>query len=253
MRLGWHFARGLATALFVFPFGTPARRAAEIRRWSRTLIELVGVRLHVHGSLPPGGMPVLVVANHVSWLDVFAVLAVHAVRFVSKSEIRAWPVMGYLAARSGTLFLQRDRSRHAHRIGHEMADALRAGDVVAIFPEGTTTDGTRVLPFHASLLQPAITTGALVQPVAIRFLRSDGTVCTEVAYDGDRTLAETVRYPFAGHPVHAHVHFLEPIPTAALSRRALAAAAAGAIASSLGLPAPDRESRRSPGPRGASQ
>jgi 1-acyl-sn-glycerol-3-phosphate acyltransferase len=223
----------------------PVRRTAEIRRWSRTLLGLLGVRLHVHGALPHGEAPVLVVANHVSWLDIFAVLATHVVRFVSKSEIRSWPVMGYLAARSGTLFLQRDRSRHAHRIGHEMADALRAGDVVAIFPEGTTTDGTKVLPFHASLLQPAITTGALVQPVAIRFLRSNGTVCTEVAYDGDRTLADTVRYPFAGHPVHAHLHFLEPIPVAALSRQALAAAAANAIASSLGLAAPDRESRRS--------
>ena len=175
-RLALHFARGLVTSALVFPFvGAPQRRRT-IQRWSRELLALLSVRLHVHGRPPPeGARPLMVVANHVSWLDIFAINAVVPVRFVAKSEIRRWPLIGWLCAQAGTLFIRQARRRDTARINELVAAALRAGEVFTVFPEGTTTDGSSVRKFHSSLLEPALAARAAVQPVAIRYERDDGT------------------------------------------------------------------------------
>ena len=112
----------------------------------------------------------LVTANHVSWLDIAAVHAVcPQARFVSKADVRHWPLLGWLIGAVGTLFIERERKRDAMRVVHQMAESLIAGDVVAVFPEGTTGDGRALLPFHANLLQAAIAAEAPVQPVALRY------------------------------------------------------------------------------------
>jgi 1-acyl-sn-glycerol-3-phosphate acyltransferase len=112
----------------------------------------------------------LLVANHISWLDISALHAARYCRFVSKSDVKGWPMIGRLAAGVGTLFIERQSRRDTRRIVHNMAASLSAGDVLAVFPEGTTGDGVHLLPFHGNLLQAAITANASIQPVALTFV-----------------------------------------------------------------------------------
>ena len=231
-RLALHLVAGLLTAGLAFPLQSRAARRKTLQRWSARLLSILAVRLHVHGE-PQRERPLMFVANHVSWLDIFAVDAVLPARFIAKSEIAAWPALGWLCARAGTLFIERARPRDMARISAEGAAALRAGDVLAVFPEGTTTDGTRVLPFRSSLLASALTAHASVQPVAIRYERADGSICVEAAYDGDRTLWDVVKGITGERSIDAHVWFLPPLTPDARHRRHLAAAARDAILRTL--------------------
>ncbi|MCW5575051.1 MAG: 1-acyl-sn-glycerol-3-phosphate acyltransferase [Burkholderiales bacterium] len=234
LRITLHLLRGLWTAAVHFPFYPASRRRQAVRGWSRKLLRILGVRLHVEGELPAGNTgPVMLVANHVSWLDIFVINAALPVRFVAKSEIRAWPAIGWLSARTGTLFLERARRRDTARVNREIAAAMTGGDVVAVFPEGTTTDGSRVLRFHGALLQPALIAGARVHPAALRFEHGDGSLCTAAAYDGDKSLWQTLLAIVAQPAVHARLWFLAPLSSAAGHRRELAAAAQQLIADRL--------------------
>jgi 1-acyl-sn-glycerol-3-phosphate acyltransferase len=154
----------------VFPWIDLPRRREHIRRWSITMLRLLRVETRFHG-VPPGGLPgnLLIVANHISWLDIFVIHALQPARFVAKAELRRWPVRGWLSTSVGTLYVGRGRRRHASAVNSEAASALSRGDVVAIFPEGTTTDGMTMLPFKGSLLQPIVDAGGHVQPIAIRY------------------------------------------------------------------------------------
>lgn len=230
-----HLARGALTIAFVFPFLGTNRRKAEVRLWSKRLLRIIDVRLHVHGQLPQArdGRPAMLVANHVSWLDIVVIDAVLPARFVAKSEIRGWPLIGWMSAKAGTLFIERARRRDTARIARQTSDALLAGDVCAVFPEGTTTDGSKVLPFHSSLLQPALLADADVFPVALRFERTDKSLCEEAAFDGDKTLWQAVRAVVSQTTIHAHVWFLDPVPVAGMNRRALALATRDVIARRL--------------------
>ena len=233
-RLALHVARGLLIAAFFFPFERPAQRRREIRRWAKGVLAIVAVRVHVHGKVARV-RPLMLVANHVSWLDIFAIQSVQPVRFVAKSETRAWPLVGWLSARGGTLFIDQARRRDTHRISALVAELLCEGEVFAIFPEGKTTDGSRLLKFHASLLAPALAVGAAVQPVAIRFQREDGTLCTEAAFDGERSLWDTVLGITSQRRIDAHVSFAEPLTNDAGHRRELAAGAREVIRRTLSL------------------
>ena len=234
VRLGMHVARGLAISTFLFPLQSDARRRREIEHWSLQLLTILNVRLFLHGMPPPYTIrPLMLVANHVSWLDICMINAVVAVRFVAKSEIRRWPLLGWLCARAGTLFIDRGRRRDTTRINQMVARRLVAGDVFAVFPEGTTTDGSTLLKFHASLLEPALEAQAAIQPVALWFDRSDGTLCTEAAYDGDRTAWQTLMGITSEHEILAHVCFLRPIFPGERHRRELAYEAREAIRRTL--------------------
>ena len=135
----------------------------------------------------------LLVANHVSWLDIAAMHAVcPQARFVSKADVRRWPLLGWLIGAAGTLFIERERKRDALRVVHQMAEALAAGDMVAVFPEGTTGDGRALLPFHANLLQAAIATETPVQPVALRFTEPGLDYSPAVSSLGATTLVHSV-------------------------------------------------------------
>lgn len=232
--ISWHLADGLLTAAFCFPFYSEARRTRAIRHWSAVLLRRLGVRLHVEGELH-AGRPLMLVANHVSWLDIFAVNAVQPVRFVAKSEIRRWPAIGWLCEKTGTLFIERGRRADAGRVNRLTAEALRAGDVIAVFPEGTTSNGAQVLRFHSALLQPALLADAVVQPVAIRFERVDGTLCVEAAYDGDKNLLQSICDIISQPHIEARLFLLPPLPAQA-DRRALANAAQAAIVNRLPSP-----------------
>lgn len=182
--------RGLWLIYVRFGGMTPAQRRATVQQWSVQTVRACGLRMEVHGNpaQPQPGRGILQVANHVSWIDITALHAVGFCRFVSKDEVHHWPVVGTLADCAETLYLQRGSRRAAARMLHVIADALRGGDTVAIFPEGTTSDGRSLLPFHANLLQAAISADAPVQPVALQFVDAQGRISLSPCYIGDDSL-----------------------------------------------------------------
>lgn len=178
--------------VFVFPRLSQPQKEMRVQAWSMALLNRLGIRLKVIGQAGQQG-PLLLVANHISWLDITALHAARYCRFVSKADIKGWPVIGALAAGVGTLFIQRESRRDAMRIVHHMAQSLREGDVLGVFPEGTTSDGVKLLPFHANLLQAAIAADAPVQPVALQFVSSrTGEMSLAPCYVGSDTLLDSV-------------------------------------------------------------
>jgi 1-acyl-sn-glycerol-3-phosphate acyltransferase len=238
-RLVWHLLQGLASVAFTFPLRDADSRRRRIRRWSAQLLPILGCHLRVTGSAPGfDTRGVLFVSNHISWIEIFAIKAVCPARFVAKSEIRGWPVIGWLCAGVGTIFIERTRRRDVGRVGQVIADALAGGECCAVFPEGAATDGTVLLPFHASLLEPAVLADATVIPVAVRFTHTDGSRCAAAAYDGDTSLWDTVLAMLCEPRFYVDLHFALPLAIAGRSRRELALAAENAIASALSLASP---------------
>ncbi|GIF10695.1 lysophospholipid acyltransferase family protein [Actinoplanes teichomyceticus] len=174
----------LAGLIVVLAIGLPLAvllRGAAARTLARALLAVLGVRVAHRGPAPRAGS--LLVANHVSWLDVLALLAISPVHLVAKHDVRAWPAVGAAARRSGTIFIDRGRPRTLPATVGEVAAALRAGRSVAVFPEGTTYCGAEHGAFRPALFQAAIDAGAPVAPVAIRY------DTTQAAFIGDDTLA----------------------------------------------------------------
>lgn len=169
-RVAIHIAAGLGTVTLVFPRLNQAQKEERIQAWAHALLTKIAIHLVVNGK-PPAQGPVLLAANHISWLDIVVMLASCPCRFVSKAEVGQWPVVGTLTRAAGTLFITRSSRRDALRVVHQMVEKLHVDSnvVLAIFPEGTTSNGQQVLPFHANLFQAAISANAPVQPVALRF------------------------------------------------------------------------------------
>lgn len=235
-RLLLHLVRGVLTVALLFPFFDKVRRQAAVARWSAQSLAILNVVPQVHGTPPPGGgAPRMLVANHISWLDIQLIHAVWQVRFVAKSEVRRWPLIGWLSARTGTLFIERGSGRRAARLHRDIHAAFEAGDAVGVFPEGTTTEGDRIASFHASLLQPAVDEGALVCPVGIRYVDVEGRTCKAAGYVGDDSLLDSFRAILAQRRIVAELHFLAPIEAQGRTRRELARLAREAIATRLGL------------------
>jgi 1-acyl-sn-glycerol-3-phosphate acyltransferase len=213
-------AQGLWLTQFVLPRTDAAGWHSIMQRWAVKMLRCLGVTVRVSGAPQAGA--VLMVANHVSWLDIPALHAsAPRTRFVSKAAIAHWPLLGRLARAGGTLFIERERKRDALRVVHEVADALRKADAVAVFPEGTTGAGHVVLPFHANLLQAAITTDTLIQPVVLRYSEPGLPVSMAAQYIDDTTLVESVMKVCRARGLVVDVHFL-PAEPSELDRRALA-------------------------------
>jgi len=227
-----HVLRGLMLCGFVFPFLRPAARIARVGPWCAAMLRLLGIRVVVRGDWHAA--PVMVVANHVSWIDILAINAAGSVRFVSKADVRRWPVLGWLVACGGTLFIERERKRDAMRVVHQVAQALQGGDVIAVFPEGTTSDGHGVLPFHANLLQAAITTGTPVQPVALRYADATHAVSPAAAYIGDTSLLQSLWWVVMADGLTAQVTALPAHYSAHAQRRELSEAVRAGIVGALG-------------------
>ena len=218
-----HALAGLATIVFVFPRLSQAHRDARVQAWARRMLQLLGVGLQLHGQ-PPAAGPMLLVANHISWLDILVMHAARHCRFVSKADVKHWPLIGTLATGAGTLYIERESRRDAMRVVHQMAQRLQAGDVLAVFPEGTTSDGVDLLPFHANLIQAAVTADAPVQPVALQFVDTrSGNTSLAPCYIGDDTLVGSVWRTLTGEPVTALVSFGVPQRAQGRDRRAWAA------------------------------
>jgi 1-acyl-sn-glycerol-3-phosphate acyltransferase len=196
------------------------------------LLALLGVQLHASGQARPGAK--LLLANHVSWLDIAAVHAVlPEARFVSKSDVKHWPIVGALTAGVGTLFIERASKRDALRVVHQTADALKAGDTVAVFPEGTTGAGPELLPFHGNLLQAAIATEIPVQPLVLRWHEPGERFSSAARYIGDMTLLQSLWAIACARGLAIDVQILPAMETAHADRRALAEQVRAAIAARL--------------------
>ena len=231
-RLLVHGLHGLAIIRLRFGSYSAAQRHARIQWWSAKLLRLIGITLHARGTPRPGAK--LVVSNHVSWLDIAAIHAViPEAHFVSKADVRQWPLIGRLVAGAGTLFIEREKKRDALRVVHQMADALKAGDTVAVFPEGTTGDGRTLLPFHANLLHAAVTTATPVQPVVLRFFDAQHTISPLAEFLGETTLAQSAWRFVCARGLNVEVKVLTAQGTAHADRRALAAHLRETIAAEL--------------------
>jgi 1-acyl-sn-glycerol-3-phosphate acyltransferase len=217
-----HALAGWWTIRRSFDHLTAQQRGERVQRWAREMLEVLGIRLVLQGTPAQQG-PMLIVSNHLSWLDILTIHAARHARFVSKAEVRHWPLIGTLATGAGTLYIERERRRDALRVVHHMAEALRSGDVVAIFPEGTTSDGHRLLPFHANLLQAAISSGAPIQPAALRFAdAATGENSDAARYIDDDNLLGSLWRTLRAPPMLAIVRFGEPQPSQSRDRRAWA-------------------------------
>jgi 1-acyl-sn-glycerol-3-phosphate acyltransferase len=236
----------------IFPRADPRRRRALVQWWSAALLRHVGVELRIEGE-PPGRLEIgaMVAANHVSWLDIFAISSARPTRFIAKSEIRDWPIAGWIAERAGTLFIRRERRRDTARINDLVHAALGEGDCVGLFPEGMTTEGDRLLRFHSSLFEPAVANRAHVHPCAIRYEHADGGLCRAMAYVGELSFMESLGLIIRQRGVVARLRFAPAIETAGLERRTVATQAEDCVARLLGLEPPGRRPRTPPDPAGA--
>lgn len=253
------WARMLAHAIaamlilrLVFPRSTAARRRRIVGWWSAKLVRIAGLDVRVAGEPPtPTEAAAMIAANHVSWLDIFVISSVRPTRFIAKSEIRDWPLAGWIAERAGTIFIRRERRHDTARINERVHAALLEGDCVGLFPEGTTTEGDALLKFHSSLFEPAVANAAHVHPCAVRYERADGTLCRAMAFVGEISFMQSLGLALRQRGVVARVAFAPAIDTAGLQRREVAQRAEASVATLLGLPPRDTAPRTSPGPPGA--
>ena len=231
-----HVSAGVATTLFVFPLVSPARKRALVKRWSRRLLRILAVEARLHGDIAARGGNVLIVANHISWLDIFVLNSVHPVRFVAKSDVARWPIVGAMIRGAGTLFIERTKRGDTRRVNNHVALVLASGEMVAIFPEGTTTDGIDMLPFKSSLLQPIVEAEGHVQPVAIRYRAPDGTLSVAPAYVGETSFAESFWQVCGVRALTVELIATAALPARAGHRRQLARDAESLIRTVLAAP-----------------
>jgi len=177
---------GLFAVIIIFSMARPVLRTWLTRHWSCTMLAVCGIKVRVSGQPVQHGA-VLTVANHVSWIDIFVINRVRTTTFISKSEIRRWPFIGWLVAAADTIFIARNTRHAVHAVNRQMRQRFHAGSAVGLFPEGTTSTGEAVQPFHASLFAPALEANVPVQPVALRFFHHR-VRSTYAAFVGEETL-----------------------------------------------------------------
>lgn len=232
---------GLLVQLLIQPWLGQQGRRSVIRLWSRGLMWACGVRVEevFHGEGEPQSLAVLapgrmLVANHVSWLDIFAINALAPSAFVAKAEIRQWPVVGWLVAMAGTIFIERGRRKAITGINQQLHARLASGYPVAFFPEATTHAGPDLKPFHGNLLAPAITEGAEIIPIGLRYTYPDGSPGQAAWFIGETTFLQSIWAITGARRLIATVHVLPPVSAAGWSRQALADELRGRIGGVLG-------------------
>jgi 1-acyl-sn-glycerol-3-phosphate acyltransferase len=234
-RIAVHLALGLSICATVFPWASAALRVRIVRRWSASLLRICRVQVE-----PPTGVPALghalIAANHVSWLDIFVINAHYPCRFVAKAEIRAWPVLGWLAYKAGTVFIARGSRRELRLIFKGIVAALHEGERVAFFPEGTTAPQGSPLPFHANLFEAAIDAQVMLQPYALSYVDASGAPHASIDYLDDTTFAQSMMTILSGPTVRAQLTCLAPLDAAGAHRRDLAQATQEAVWGALGVP-----------------
>jgi 1-acyl-sn-glycerol-3-phosphate acyltransferase len=227
-------------------------RGRLVRRFARGVLRALGIRLERRGAMTdrPVAGGTLVVMNHVSWLDIVVLLAVGRSRLVAKTEVRGWPVVGQVAARIDTIFVDRSRPRCLPGTVGEVRAALAAGQAVTVFPEGTTSCGRTVRRFRPAFFQAAVDTGARVAPLTVRFRLAGAGRTSAAAFIGEDTLLTSVGRIIGLRGLIIGLHYgatIHPVPGA--TRRELARIAGAAVGASG--PMPYRHGSRGAGSGGA--
>jgi 1-acyl-sn-glycerol-3-phosphate acyltransferase len=244
-RLALHLLRGLAVAWLLFPRLSEPERAARTRRWSKKLLSILSISVREKNAKKNLPRRCMLVLNHISWVDIFVIDAKFSATFIAKSEIRDWPLLGWLCTLVGTLYIERGKTSAARRASRAIAAKLERGALVAVCPEGTTTYGRSLEPFHAALFQPALDAVATLQPIALRYLDSGGTHTEAAGYVGETSFLESVWTIASTRHMVAELNLLAPVQVQGQTRRSLAEKTEAAIADALGVPAPKRAARRS--------
>jgi len=229
--VGVHLAWGLLAATLFFPLAPRSARLVLRRRWARRMLKAAGIDLQVEGAtIAPGA---LVLANHVSWLDVLVLASYTDAVFLAKSEVRRWPAIGWLAARAETVFLLRASGRSLLQVKNRIAGLLLEGRSVAMFPEATTTEGDSVLPFRSGLIQSAVDSDRAVQAIAIAYRDGSGTRSAAAPFVDSMNLWQSIVAVCAAERINVCVAVAVPMPPAGCTRKLLARRAQGAVAEML--------------------
>ena len=230
-----HIISGLLQSI-VYPFFSLRIQRNMMQRWANGLLSILSIKLKCYGTLPnPEVSPTLLVANHISWLDICILMAACPTRFVAKSEISQWPILGLLCRNAGTLFIERTKRSDTRRINQKISEVLKRGECVTVFPEGTTTDGTKIKHFHASLLQSAVAANTLLYPIAIRYCNFSDEICLEAAYI-EPSLVLSLQKILSQPSITTKLTFNQPITCDTKNRRELARLSEKAIAETLSVP-----------------
>lgn len=241
IRIACHTLLGVILATIALPLANKQHKAKLIQWWCKHLLAAFNLRVVSYGNVPIADTQLnnaMFVANHISWSDIHALNSIVAIRFIAKSEIRNWPIFGYLVSRANTLFIDRSKKKDAKRTIDVALQSLQSGDTLCLFPEGTTTDGTLVQPFKSSLLQAAIEAQSTIWPVAIHYPHPSGGANIDVAYAGETTLVESMQKILSQKQPVIELHFLAPITIANAvqqDRRALTLHIESLIRSKLSL------------------
>jgi 1-acyl-sn-glycerol-3-phosphate acyltransferase len=221
-RLALQFARGASVVALRFPALNAAQKGLEIQRWARQVLAILEIEVQANTPLP-AGFAGLVVANHLSWLDVLVLQSLMPVAFVAKTEVRHWPVVGYLAQACATIFVDRSSARSAHAMVEDTAAAMLRGRAVVVFPEGTSSDGTRLGHFHANIFESAIRAAAPVQLLTLQYLDPGSDLpATAAHFIGDMTLLSSLKRVTGTSGMRARVQLGDCIGTQGHSRKTLA-------------------------------
>lgn len=232
-RLALHLFYAALLAIF-YPRLNQTKRRRILKNWSRQLLNILNIGIRTEGEWSVRGEGgCLVVANHVSWLDVFVLNTIYPSRFIAKAEVRSWPLIGWLCKRSNTIFIERAMRQDAASINQRVSLLLKQGVCIGLFPEGTTTDGKQVGHFHSALIQPAIDAGAMLCPVALRYQDENGKQSSAATFTDDMTLFQSIWRILRSPRFDALLVFTPPLATAGENRRMLARTAQAAIAQGL--------------------
>lgn len=244
LRLLSHLMSGALTVALRFPRASADERRQLNRAWSLKMLRLCGLKLVVHNDAARLDAGALVVSNHVSWIDIYVINAWRPTPFVSKAEVGHWPLIGWFARHLDTVFIERGKRSDAKRIMHELATRLERGELMCLFPEGTTSDGLALKPFHSNLFQAAVSACRPVQPICLMYEDVHGRQTTAPAYIDDVSLKDSLDMLLKGGPITAHVYVGDAIEPGT-DRRQLAAHAQEAVLASLdamrGSPASEGE------------
>ena len=194
-------------------------RLALKQWWLGALCQILGLKLHRKGG--PWTGPVLMACNHVSWMDIPILATSVPFHFLAKSEIRKWPVIGWLAAVAGTLFIRRG-SGDSRSITRQLANHLSQDNSILFFPEGTTSDGTRILPFHNRLFESAISSEVVIQPITLAYCDS-GRPHTVAPFVGDDSLVPHIWRILGEKQIHVHLRYHPPFKAWDMTAKELAA------------------------------
>ena len=247
-RLLLHIAAGCAKVGLLFPVYDQRQRDHVIVGWARKLLAILHVNVELLGYVPQeDGLGCLIAANHISWLDIYVLQSVRPVRFVAKSEVRDWPVLGWLCDRAGTLFIERGRRHHTAKINLLMRDVVLAGGTVGLFPESTTSLGDQLKKFHSALFQAAVESGRPLAPVAIRYTDKAGQRSEVAAYVDDMSMGQSLMRVIAEPELYVVLHFAPTINAGGKTRRDLTLAAEDAIAGLLFRGTTGNPPEKSPG------